>query len=378
MRKSILQFCPNTYPHLLTQSKITYKDHVLKSSYLIDLMHTFIVRKYLHKRKNINLWSVILRKKYGTHYNYYIDWLIDHKIIVLKKKWKSGFNAKSKLYSLAIDVDNKNIVRYRNEDKFLLKKINKFEKAEAEKNSPIYQAMIEDLKYINLDYVNAKEALDNEFACALTDEKSYFKNLISLESIKNEVYYCTKDEYGRLHTNFTNLKKSLRNNFLKLNGKEISSLDIKNCQPKLLAKLILEKEKNLSKELQIFIERVKDGTFYSSFNYLDIPKDEIKQIVFQVFFGKNKNNNNNKHFKETWPELWQWIVNLKKTKHNHAFLSHLLQKMESDLVYNKICTEIKSKMPNVPLFTVHDGLFFPKEYADKITPIFDKYESQII
>lgn len=377
MRTSIWQFCPTIYPHILNQDKIVYRGNVLKTSYLIDLMHTFIVRKYIHKKKEMNLWSVILRKKYGTYYNLYVDWLLDHRIIELKKKWKSGAGGKSKLYRLTLDVQN-NVTRYLNRDKFLLKKINNFEKLETQKLSPIYQMMVDDLKHITLQYDKALESLNNELEYAMISNDSYFKNKISIDAIRDSSLYYCKDEYGRLHTNYTNLKKSVRNNFLTINGEEIVGLDIKNCQPKLLAKLMLEREKVLSKEQECFIQSVRDNTFYDSFKHLDISKDDVKKIVFQIFFGKNIREKNNIAFNTVWPGIWHWIVRLKREKKDHRYLSHLLQSMESDLIYNKICYEIKQQDPSIVMFTVHDGLYFAKKHLHIVQPIFDKYESQII
>lgn len=380
MRRSIWQFCPTTHPQLLNQETIEYAGHVLKTSYLIDLIHTFIVRKYIHKKKEMNLWSIILRKKYGTFYNHYVDWLLDHKIIELKKKWKSGAGGKSKLYRLTLDVQN-NVTRYLNRDKFLLKKINAFEKSENNQLTPIYKSMVDDLRHISLDYDNALLLLNEELASKSINDDSYFKNKISIDAIRDKSLYYCKDEYGRLHTNFTNLKKSIRNNFLKIDNETITGLDIKNCQPKLLAKVILKKEKVLSKEMQRFISSVKDNTFYDSFKE-DFPnkdnKDDIKKMVFQVFFGKNIQEKNNNTFNKRWPEVWHWIVRLKRDRKDHAFLSHLLQTMESDLIYNKICKNIKEVDKDIRIFTVHDGLYFSEKYLNTIKPIFDRYENQII
>lgn len=376
MRTSILQFTPTTYPHLLHNETITYKGNVLKTSYLRDLMHVFIFRKYIHDRKYFNLWSVILRKKYGTHYNYYIDWLLDHNIISLKKKWRAGTS--SKLYELTLDFKSNEIIRYPNTDKFLLRKINKHEKVEVKKLSPIYLEMLEDLKRVKLDYEKARLAIDNEHDVALIDVNSHLKNVMALTAIRDNIIYNTKDEYGRLHTNFTNLKKNIRNNFLTIDDKEIDCLDIKNCQPKLLAKIIKDNEKTLTPGLEAFILAVQSNAFYESFEKHKLEKKQIKKLVFQIFFGKNKNDKKNIAFKELWPDVWHWIVRLKKEKRNHKHLSHLLQKMESELIYDKICYEVKQNYPEIALFTVHDGIYFAKENLEKVKPIFDKFESQII
>src|SRR5690606_28823161 len=104
------------------------------------------------------------------------------------------------------------------------------------------------------------------------------------------------------------LKRSLRNNFLKIEGEKICELDIKNSQPLFLAKLIMKEQNGLlNEELQKFVKVCVNNKFYQSFDS-NISKTEIKRIVYQVFFGKNLLDDNNLKFKKSWPILWQWIV----------------------------------------------------------------------
>jgi hypothetical protein len=377
-----LQYFPKTFAHLIIQGKkIKYKDGFLKTSYILDLTHTFICRKFQHNISESNMWSVILRRRYGTHYNYYIDWLIDYKIIKLKSKWQAGIKAKT--YTLVLNLTNEKTTRILNKDQILLRKNNNDELKEM---SEIYTKMISDLSKVKVNFDKAIESLSNEYDVGLLDHRKYFKNIMALEQIVDKSIHAVKDDYGRLHTNFTTLKRSIRNNFLSLGDSEMSSLDIKNSQPQFLAKIILETEKKLSPELEKFINSVKEGNFYESFAALDMPRAKIKEMVYCVFFGKNimikketeTKNKANQNFVQYWPELWNWIVNWKKNSGNYKTLSHNLQRRESDLIYNHICLEIKEKLPNIIIFTVHDSIFFPIENKEIIEEIFFRNMKKLI
>jgi hypothetical protein len=45
--------------------------------------------------------------------------------------------------------------------------------------------------------------------------------------------------------------------------------------------------------------------------------------------------------------------------------------MESDLIFNQVCAEVKKQDPSIRLFTVHDSIFFPVNKLRIIKPIFD-------
>jgi hypothetical protein len=52
--------------------------------------------------------------------------------------------------------------------------------------------------------------------------------------------------------------------------------------------------------------------------------------------------------------------------------------MESEFMFNKVVSEIIEKYPEMPFFTVHDSILFPKSYKDKIKPIFDKHLEKLL
>jgi hypothetical protein len=65
-------------------------------------------------------------------------------------------------------------------------------------------------------------------------------------------------------------------------------------------------------------------------------------------------------------------------KKNYKELSHELQKMESDFIFNHVIKEIYETYPDIVLFTVHDSILFPISYYDKVKVIFDKHFQNLI
>ena len=372
MKDHIYQFYPEKYGWLTRTKKVEWDGMNLKTSKLIDMMNYFITKSYLFGVKEFNLWSVLLQQKYGCTYKQYLNWMLGNGIIELKSKWFAG--KKASTYNLRIDLENETICRYRNSDKVLLKKWNKSNNLEEyEKKytlSDVQKELIEDLYYVDLDYQAAFESLKREYDNGFISYSNYIRNRMSIETIQNKDIFWNFDSYGRMHTNFTVLKKAIRNNYLTINGEELTELDIKNSQPFFLAKFLAE-HMQPNMELDSFIDSVKNNKFYNTIQDESMTRKEVKGFVFKVFFGKNFLDKDNQKFRKVWPTIWNWIKEYKQNNHQHAALAWQLQRMESDLIFNQVCTEIKKADQSIKLFTVHDSIFFPKNKLEIVKPIFD-------
>ena len=88
----LLQFISKDFQYLTQQNKISYKGINLKCSYLIHLIHELLIKFYFSNNTEIkfNLSSLILRKKYGEHYNYYIEYLCENGFMSLVSKYYVG------------------------------------------------------------------------------------------------------------------------------------------------------------------------------------------------------------------------------------------------------------------------------------------------
>ena len=371
-----LQFLPQSLLQISRVKYVEFKEKKLKTSYLIDIVHNLLLKYYFKKENRFNLSATILKEKYGYLYNYYIDFLLNQESIYLVQKHRAGKNAR--VYKLNESIINGTITRYRNTDRVLLKKwnnaISNIESSDVEKNSilpEVKRKLIEDLYHIQIDYEKSIFFLDS------TMQKSdiYNKNKYSVDAISEKHIFYHFDAYGRMHTNFTILKSFIRKNCLLIEGDEVCELDIKNSQPLFLTKLMLDEglpEINLD-EFELFKELTISGQFYQYLieNSQLKNKQEAKDLVYKVLFGKNYKNKSDLIFKGLFPTVYNFIKIYKSKAKDYRKLSHRLQKDESNLIFNKIIKNIMYIWPEVKIITVHDSIIFQRKYKSLVEEIFN-------
>ena len=376
-KHTLLQFIPTALEIYVKEKTITFKNKKLKTSYLADICHFFITKWYFKDQESINLHSSILRSKYGTWYNYYMEWLQEKGFLTILTKYFVG--KKSCTWRMPKMHLNANVKRYINSDKVIIKKWirNNMEwKLEEISNIDIdwlKRKLIQDLEFVELDFESAMQELDRELEIGLIDQRSYVKNVMCIEAIHDKSIFWTWDEYGRLHTNFTVLKRTLRNNFITINGEQIAELDIKNSQPYFLS-MLMEKELIDDDEFKEWKNIVYSGKVYETLSEgNDLSRSDSKRMMYKVLFGRNYSDKWNIMFAERWPKIYEWIKKTKEKSGLYASLAHELQKMESSVVFEMICAKIKRQYPHIKIFTVHDSIFFPARYHDLISSVFYEY-----
>lgn len=383
MQKTYLnQFIPVEFEYLTKDKKIRYKDTNLKTDYLINIIHELILKYYFSNELNHNLSSEILRKKYGKFYNIYIDYLLDKKFIFVNSNYFVG--KKTKTFKL--NITNLEIIKCKVNDSILLKKHSKeylCKTFSSNINSPIdiniREKLINDLYSIKIDYNKAKKYLNDLKESKEIDLDKYYKNYSSISSIKSKFIFFRFDSYGRFHTNFTILKKWIRQNCLSIDGEEICELDISNSQPFFFA-LFLKRElgeENFNNDIRLYVDAVKNGLIYDilldSFPELK-NRNGAKLLTYKVLFGNNKNNKvENDIFRKLYPSVFEHIKDYKSMAESYKNLSHELQALESDCIFNNIVKLIYEKYPHIKLFTVHDSIMFPKKYKIEVELIFKHY-----
>lgn len=243
-----------------------------------------------------------------------------------------------------------------------------------------------------------------------------YKAVLAIDKIANkEFYYSVDDNVGRFHSNLTNIKKELRN-YITYDGQKLVNIDIKNSQP-LFSLLLLDLEFYKEKKGQItisniptskqllsnskqsypttiimlvkliekidnqdiknYIDIVNSGKFYEQVSKLINPydnfdKQKIKQMIFTVFFSNNRfigqpEAQSKRDFKDAFPSVYK-IFNQLKVK-NHAALAHILQRIESEIIIQKVTKRIAAEKPDLPIFTIHDSVATTvgnEEYVSKI------------
>lgn len=377
-KEYLLQFLPSIFDEFSDKKHIIYKSEKLKTDYLIDIISNLILKYYFKKENRFTINATILKDKYGYLYNYYINYLIDRNILILKTNYKKGVN--SRIYSVSESIFRSKISRYKNSDKVLLKKYKKkiFDTiclSDDEVNHidvDIKQKLISDLFNVDIDMDRSIFFLDS---LKNKDIDVYNRNLYSVDSIKNKHIFYHFDNYGRMHTNFTILRSFIRKNCLMIDGNETCEIDISNSQPLFLTKLMFDSKSNWIKgdEFEIFKELTLNGTYYQYLmDKLNIKdKKEVKTLTYKVLFGKNAGRSKSDIlFKSIFPTIHRFIVLYKKEHGDYKVLSHNLQKMESNLIFNKIIRKVIDNHPDIRIVTVHDSIIIPRKFKESVNAIF--------
>lgn len=379
----LYQFIPREFEYLTKTKIIQYKEQNLKTDYLINIIHELILKYYFTNEIKHNLWSLILKKKYGKYYSHYISYLLDYDFMTLISSYYSG--KKAKTYKL--NITELDIIRTKIYDKVILKKHEKdyiFSLFTSIQDSPIEMNMrkklIDDLYSVNIDYEKSLNWLNEQKKDKNIEIDKYFKNLSSIDSINTGHIFFKFDSYGRLHTNFTVLKKHIRCNFLTIDGDEVTEIDLPNSQPYFFGVYLKKEigEENLNEEINHFLEVVKNGLIYDEilerYPKILIDRKDAKLLMYKVLFGKNNDKNiENKLFRDMYPTIYEYIKEFKDLSSDYKSLSHQLQKIESDFIFNKCVTDIKKKFPYIKLFTVHDSIIFPIKYKEEVQIVFNNY-----
>jgi hypothetical protein len=385
----LYQFIPKKYEYLLKVKKIEYKNINLKTDYLINIIHELILKYYFNKDDEVggelsfNMWSTLLREKYGSKYNYYIKYLIENDFMIMVSDYYK--NKKARTYKLNLH-SLQNIKKCQVSDKVLLKKNTKeYLKVTFLNytNSPIpidiRGKLVDDLYKLNIDFDASMEYLNDLKDNRKIYYNKFFKNVISVENINSGNIFFKFDEYGRMHTNFTILKKEIRKKLITFDGLETDEVDISNSQPLFL--ILLMKEKMTTSELitpdvSKYIELVQNGLVYEELidNCNIENRNEAKIMMYKVLFGKNGHSSKyNICFRRIFPTVYDFIKKYKEDSKDYKVLSHDLQLKESNFIYNKVVKHIMEVNPEIPLFTVHDSIVFPVKYKKIVKDIFNYY-----
>lgn len=377
----LLQYLPSALEYLESDKYINYKSEKLKTSYLIDIIHNMVLKYYFKKENKFVINATILKDKYGYLYNYYINYLIEVKIIKMVSNYKKGVS--SRKYSLNGNIIKSKIQRrYRNTDKVLLKKYKKkvMDSIDFSDNDDyligegIREKLISDLFSVDIQFDRAIFFLD-----ALKDEKYdvYNRNVYSVECVNDKHIFYHFDNYGRMHTNFTILRSFIRKNCLLIDGEETCEIDIKNSQPLFLSKLIKDSGTKWVKEeeFELFRELTLSGNYYQyMMNVLGIKnRNEAKELTYKVLFGRNITSSKaDIGFRKAFPTIHNFIKLYKKDNGNYKMMAYDLQKAESNLIFNRIIKRVIDLYPEIKMITVHDSIVFPKKYKDIVNDIFEQ------
>ena len=372
-----LQFLPECLYGISNIKSLEFNGVKLKTNYLIDIVHTLILKYYFKKENRFALNATVLKDKYGYLYTYYISYLVSNGVLVLKTNYQNGVT--SRIYALDENIFVDKIKRYKNFDRVLLKKykhkfIDMIHIDDTSKSSLIdpfiKEKLVSDLFSVKIEYDRAIFFLDS---LKHQDIDIYNRNIYSVDCINDKHIFYHFDSYGRMHTNYTILKSFIRKNCLLIDGEETCEIDIQNSQPLFLTKLI---DVNMvdKKEFELFRQLTTTGTYYQYVMYQlgETDKKKVKEMTYKVLFGRNIGSSKvDKQFKKLFPTIHQFIKTYKKENEDYRVLAYDLQKAESNLIFNTIIKKINQFYPEIKLITIHDSIVIPRKYREEVNQIFE-------
>jgi hypothetical protein len=197
----------------------------------------------------------------------------------------------------------------------------------------------------------------------------YFKAFLDHRSKSLSPFFSVDSFSNRVHSPVVNLKGDLRQK-LRLDSSKITSLDVKQMQPTILAKVL---------EDSIGTNSFSDAIFKGEDVYIHIQKeaklesrDAAKKYFFELIFGKPKSEIGGM-FKgsNNWVE---WINDYKSKEeklnphkeHTHTNLAWLLQYSEV-----QVMTDIWQKLmdENIPFLSIHDELLCKVNDKERVRSI---------
>ncbi|MCU0473398.1 MAG: hypothetical protein MUC93_08545 [Bacteroidales bacterium] len=219
------------------------------------------------------------------------------------------------------------------------------------------------------------------------DTNQYNAILASAMRIVNgDIFYSRDATEGRFHSNITNMKRELRQ-YLRVNNKPLTNIDIKNSQPYLstiiltypskvaglaknmaLSMLLQSLKVSQNEDVKHYIKLVADGLFYENLmQEFSLTRDETKIQVLRILFAPNrlpKNGINKKCrliFKDRFPTVHRIFSKVRgrdqgtKFENSNRF-AILLATIESYLMLDVIMKRIYKELPGTIAITIHDSI----------------------
>jgi hypothetical protein len=157
----------------------------------------------------------------------------------------------------------------------------------------------------------------------------------------------------RLDTNFTTMGKALFDIILSHNRME--EYDLMNSQPALLSHLLKE-NRIVGEDVELYHRLTERMGFYEYFEEFGLDRGQAKQMIFKVFFGKDRSSNlMTELFKKYFPTVSSFISAYKWDNGDNAF-AIMLQRFESELFIDNIYYKLNDM--RIPVFTKHDSISF--------------------
>jgi hypothetical protein len=206
-----------------------------------------------------------------------------------------------------------------------------------------------------------QQLLDVTIDYPLDELPAYFKAFMLHRLDNLEEFFSVDGFSGRVHSPVVNLKGEYRK-FLRLGGKSLCSLDVKQMQPTVLAKILHEEVG--SNPFSVAIGEGKDVYLVLLEQNITLnTREDAKKFLYQLIFGKPMDDIGNMFRGDT---AWvTWINSYKRRiepmnphgRETHTNLAWLLQSQEV-----KFMTLIWQRLmdASIPFLTIHDDVLVSK------------------
>lgn len=392
--KTIEFYVPQSFGTISLGIHEKYRDDI---AYICHLLTT---AKFFDKRYRdgdwVPLYSPYLQSIIRASYSKVLNTAIQCGIIYQYRAYRytqPGIKGFSRRYILTEKLNSEKWIKYIPTNKRLIRNYIKWKHKELDdkEKSNVHQHLINCLHKITIDDV-PEDVINNIVNKGIKKSDSKKRKeikkelrkdilLASINNIKEQNIKWTPDEYGRIHTNITNLNKKIKK-YIKLNNQTITNTDITNSQPIFLTTIISNKLQfktinnhklvDYPEDFINFVNLCESGKLYAFIRLhskCSFRRKRIKQRCFSLFYGRNLYDNPIiSVFKKHFPTVWNSIRKIKQI-HGYKFLAQEMQRRESNFVIEKCCHRLMLEYPHIDILTIHDSIVSLTEYSNIVKKI---------
>lgn len=204
----------------------------------------------------------------------------------------------------------------------------------------------------------------------------------SLDELKNGDIYARIGKNGRLFSNMTSLPGPFLD-FVKIEGERVASIDIKNCQMKMLALGLMRDERLIGGNSAVlsktrFAEKASSGEIYELVQEIAglETRSEAKIATFRALYSSHRAKSRVKSaLTQEFPGLIEELDALKK-QHGKSFLADTMQQHESAVVIDRVLHELF--IMGYKCFSKHDSIICKESEAEEIKSIMERMLNELI
>lgn len=359
---------------------LTKPIHLEKFYYVIDNLYLRIVTHHAEWETYLGLHSRILIKILTSRWASQVKTLLIETNILEKNpncEYRNGYYAKQ--YRFTEKFRGTPFRRVPATDLKLVERIQKaheFHRIKSVGDNPAKLLIQKSLLSMSFDATSAREFVATHQYDTADAKNRRFILIDYVVNMRTESF--STDGAGRFYHALVGLARELRA-FASWKGKPLYSVDVSNCQPALHSLLYPSN----CEEKRKYVSLVSTNTFYFFINErLQVPfdltrqKEQFKNAIFHyIFYGSPyaKEKEMQKVFGREFPILNSLIRQAKR--YNTTDLPVRFQKVEADIVLNKVATEfaLLHKDQDICLISIHDALVTTQEHTEEIRLLMSKH-----